>query len=229
MNTGKGMYIEYTFTMQDKQVLSYNVPFNRQYQQHADAEYPAWTLIDFEQCSNCPLDKSTHKHCPIAIDAHEIIAAFNDILSFNETDVHVKTPERDYSKHCDAQTGLRSLIGFVMATSACPVLTPLRGMAHYHLPFASLDETLYRVASSYLLGQYYAYQETGKADLELNGLKAQFLRIQTVNHDFLSRVRSASKADSSLDVLSTLFSISTLISFNLEDYLTKLKPLFLKT
>lgn len=121
---------------------------------------------------------------------------FGKILSFDETDVRVKTPEREYCKHCDAQTGLRSLIGFVMATSDCPVLSSLRGLANYHLP----------------------------SDLSLDGLKQQFTEIQTVNYDFLQRIRVASQADSSLDVLSTLFSISALISLNLDDYLERLRP-----
>lgn len=227
MRNSDGMYIEYTFKLEDGRTLNYNIRFNRDHEQSDTAAYPNWTRLDFERCSNCPLNKENTPYCPVAVDAHEIIGAFKEILSFNEVDVDVKTPERDYSKHCDAQTGLRSLIGFVMATSTCPVLSPLRGMAHYHLPFAALDEILYRVASSYLLTQYYIYRDGGEPDLALDGLKDQFREIQTVNYDFLQRIRSATEADASLDVLATLFSISSLISFNLEEHLQKLKPLFI--
>jgi len=221
------MFIEYTFTMEDGKVLNYNVKFDRSQETLQPSNAASWTALSFQQCSNCPLKPSESSHCPIAVDAQDIIFSFNEILSFNEADVRVITPEREYFKHCDAQTGLRSLIGFVMATSACPVLSSLRGLAHYHLPFASLDEILFRVASSYLLVQYYINQDQGKPDLELHGLKKQFQEIQTVNYDFLQRIRIASQADSSLDVLSTLFSISSLISFNLDEHLGKLKPLFM--
>lgn len=219
------MVIEYIFSLESGKTLEYSVPFDRARETKLSKEkYPEWTVLEFQKCSNCPLSSEQYTHCPVAIDAKEIIVAFGEILSFDETDVRVKTPEREYSKHCDAQTGLRSLIGFVMATSDCPVFSSLRGLANYHLPFASLEEVLFRVTSFYLMTQYYVYKEGGQPDLALDGLKEQFTEIQTVNYDFLQRIRVASQADSSLDVLSTLFSISALISLNLDDYLERLRP-----
>ncbi|ALG69520.2 DUF6901 family protein [Beggiatoa leptomitoformis] len=222
------MFIEYTFTMDDGKVLHYKIHFERPRPNVLNkADYPRWTELDFHQCSNCPLDMKEYSHCPAAIDAKEIILGFCEILSCSAADVRVRTPEREYIKRSDAQTGLRALIGFVMATSACPLLSKMRGMAHYHLPFASLDEIVFRVTSSYLLKQYYNHQDGGVADLELNGLKMFYEEMQTLNYDFLQRIRAAaSEADSNLDVLSTLFSISALLSLRLEPHLEKLKPLF---
>ena len=37
-----------------------------------------------------------------------------------------------------------------MALSGCPVLEQLKPMARFHLPFASVEETIYRAASMYL-------------------------------------------------------------------------------
>jgi len=220
--------IEYQFTMENGRVLNYKIPFVRTGNRQLSAgSQPEWTRLSFQQCGNCPLSSQTETYCPVAVDAADIIMSFGEILSFNEAEVRVFTNEREYSKQCDAQTGLRSLIGFVMATSACPVLSPLRGLAYYHLPFAALDEILFRVTSSYLLTQYYVYKAGGQADLELSGLKAQFEEIQALNYDFLQRIRVASQADSSLDVLSTLFSIASLISVDLDSHLEKLRPLFL--
>lgn len=113
-----------------------------------------------------------------------------------------------------------------MATSQCPILSKMRGMAHYHLPFASIDEIVFRVSSSYLLSQYYLHQEGGEPDWELKGLKKYYKDLLTLNYDFLQRIRIASEAHSNLDVLSTLFSISSLLSINLEQHLQELKPLF---
>ncbi|EIJ42855.1 hypothetical protein BegalDRAFT_1987 [Beggiatoa alba B18LD] len=227
MFDSRQMFIEYTFTMDDGKVLQYKINFERPRPNLLNKEdYPQWTELDFHQCSNCPLETKSHSHCPAAIDAKEIILGFREILSCSAADVRVKTPEREYIKRSDAQTGLRALIGFVMATSACPLLSKMRGMAHYHLPFASLDEIVFRVTSSYLLTQYYIHQDGGVADLELNGLKKFYEEMQTLNYDFLQRIRAASEADSNLDVLSTLFSISALLSLRLEPHLEKLKPLF---
>ncbi len=223
----KEMFIEYVFTMEDGKVLEYRIKYNRSREPWLEEQdYPAWTKLGFQQCANCPLKKNQYSHCPAAIDAKEILCGFSEVLSWKEADVRVKTPEREYFKHCDAQTGLRSLIGFVMATSGCPILSPLRGMAHYHLPFTSLDEIVFRAASSYMLAQYFRHKDGAEPDLTLDGLKAQYKEIQTVNYDFLQRVQVASKADSSLDVISTLFAISALLSLDLDSHLDKLKPLF---
>lgn len=229
MLDNKKMFIEYTFLIDNSKKLNFRVNFERPRANKLNrADYPAWTELTVRQCANCPLSSKEYSHCPAAIDAKEIILGFKEILSCSTADVHVKTPEREYFKHCDAQTGLRALIGFVMATSACPILSRMRGMAHYHLPFASIDEIVFRVTSSYLLTQYYIFQEGGQADLTLTHLKKYYEEIQTVNYDFLQRVRAASQEDSTLDVLATLFSISSLLSENLEQHLVKLKPLFLE-
>ncbi len=221
------MYIEYTFTLDEGKVLQYKIDFDRPRAEILDnADYPEWTRLEFQKCGNCPLKSKEYSHCPVAIDAKEIILGFKEILSCSTTDVQVITPERNYFKRCDAQTGLRALIGFVMATSACPILSRMRGMAHYHLPFASIDEIVFRVTTSYLLTQLYLYKDGQQPDWDLTGLKQHYEDMQTLNYDFLQRIRVATEADTNLDVLATLFSISSLLSMNLEQHLEKLKPLF---
>ncbi len=113
-----------------------------------------------------------------------------------------------------------------MATSACPILHPLRGMAYYHLPFASLEETVFRATSSYLLHQYYIHQKGGKMDLNFEGFKEHFKEMQTLNYHFLDRARAASEADANLNVLATLFTISSMLSLSLEKQLKGIEHLF---
>jgi hypothetical protein len=222
------MFIEYTFTMDDGKVLHYRIEFERPREPILDQiQYPAWTQLGFHQCSNCPLSTDEYSHCPVAIDAHEIVLGFAEILSCKDVNILVLTPEREYFKRTDTQTGLRSLIGFVMASSACPLLAHMRGMAYYHLPFASLDETVFRVTSSHLLHQYYVCQkENRKFDLKLEGLKQHFKEMQTLNYHFLERIRAACEADSNLNVLATLFTISSMLSLSLERHLKEIEHLF---
>ncbi len=221
------MFIEYTFSMDDGKDLHYKVEFNRARKHLLDNNlYPAWTQLHFHQCSHCPLNNDEYSHCPVAIDAHEIVLGFAEVLSCKEADIRVTTLERQYFKHTDVQTGLRALIGFVMATSACPILRPLRGMAYYHLPFASLDEIVFRVASAYLLHQYYVHQKGGSVDLEFEGLKQHFKSLQTLNYHFSERIRAACDADANLNVLATLFTISSMLSLSLEKHLRKIEYLF---
>jgi len=222
------MYIEYTFEMDDGKVLNYHVEFERSREKQLNtADYPTWTELNFHKCPNCPLNPDEYSHCPAAIDAQEIVMGFNEVLSCNATNIRVCSSEREYFKHTDAQTGLRALIGFVMASSACPILSTMRGMAYFHLPFASMDEAVFRITSSYLLRQYFNYKKTGEApDMELNGLKQHFQEMQTLNFHFLERIRAGCEADSNLNVLATLFTISSMLSLSLERHLKEIEPLF---
>jgi len=221
------MYVEYTFTLDDGSVQKYRVEYARHRQHQLDDHaYPQWTKLNVHQCPNCPLSTQTHSHCPVAIDAQEIVMGFNEVLSCKATTIHVKTPEREYSKSADAQTGLRAIIGFVMASSDCPILSMMRGMAYFHLPFASLDEAVYRITSSYLLTQYYQMQKGLSADFEFEGLKQYFQEVQTLNYHFLNRIREGCKADSNLNVLATLFTISSMLSLSLDRHLKTLAPFF---
>lgn len=221
------MFIEYVFKMEDGKVLEYHVEFERQREPKLDkAAHPAWTELEFHKCPNCPLNPEEYSHCPVALDAQEIVLGFNEVLSCKATDIHVRTPEREYFKHTDAQTGLRALIGFVMASSSCPILSTMRGMAYFHLPFASLDETVFRIASSYLLKQYYNLKKGEEPDFELEGLKHYFKEMQTLNYQFLERIRAGCEADSNLNVLATLFTISSMLSLSLERHLKEIEYLF---
>ena len=44
----------------------------------------------------------------------------------------------------------------MMATSACPITSQLKALTHYHLPFASAEETLFRAVAAYLLNAGFA-------------------------------------------------------------------------
>ncbi|MEN8163767.1 MAG: hypothetical protein ABFS37_06540 [Acidobacteriota bacterium] len=221
------MFIEYTFNLDDGRVLFFHVDFERPRERNLPiTEYPEWTRLRFHQCINCPLSCEEFSHCPVAIDAHEIVAGFSEVISCRAAEIVVRTPDREYRKQADVQTGLRALIGFVMASGACPILSTMRGMAYFHQPFASLDETVFRIASSYLLGQYYRYRHGGKPDLDLVGLKGRFREIQTVNSSFLERIRAGCSGDSNLNVLSVLFSISSMVSLSLETHLDNIENMF---
>ncbi|MEM7016343.1 MAG: hypothetical protein AAF512_03265, partial [Pseudomonadota bacterium] len=221
------MFVEYKFQIEDGKKLNFRVEENRPRDKQLDKnKYPEWTQLGFHQCPNCPLSQDEYSHCPAAIDAEEIVSDFNPVLSCHATDIEVKTLERDYFTHTDAQTGLRALIGFVMATSDCPILSRMRGMAHFHLPFASMDESVFRIASSYLLTQYFKYKKGETPDWDFEGLKEHFKETQAVNFHFLERIRAGCEADSNLNVLATLFTISSMISLSLERHLGEIEHLF---
>ena len=83
----------------------------------------------------------------------EPLKQFGTIHSHTEVTTTVVTPERTYVQQGHAQEALRSLFGLIMATSGCPLMLPFKYMARYHLPFSTIEETISRITSTYLLRQ----------------------------------------------------------------------------
>lgn len=219
--------IEYTFTMDNGEVHSFQVELDQGATPSKTAPAPApWTDLDFNKCTNCPLQAQQQPRCPAAVDVEAIAQKFSNIKSFEKVKVEVKTKERIYVKHCDAQTGLRALLGLVMANSACPIISQLKGLTHFHLPFATPDESLFRSASAYLIKQYFVHKAGGVPDWNLTGLGRLYEELQTVNGCFKQRLYEASTMDANLNAVCSLSFISTFVAYSLEEELEKLKPHF---
>ncbi len=188
--------------------------------------HAAWTRLDFHQCDGCPLTSATHSHCPVAIDIEAVAVAFREVISYTRTTVRVIAAQRTYVKDCDVQSGLNSLLGLIMANSCCPILSQFRPMAHFHLPFSSIEETIYRTASAYLTKQYFLHQDGLSPDLDLDGLDILYEQLQQINSDLVTRVRAASHADANMNAVTTFFSISTIVAMTMRQQLDALRPLF---
>lgn len=188
-------------------------------------DLPFWSKLDFHKCVNCPLSETEHEFCPAAMDAKRITQTFKSMVSTEEVRVEVRTPDRTYVKDTDSQTGLRALFGLVMATSGCPILSRFKGMADTHLPFATMEETILRVAGSYLIQQYLIHREGGQPDWEFTGLNEFYEEIQEVNRCFKSRIDAASEQDANMNALGSLVYLAMGVSFSLEDQLSDLRDM----
>lgn len=116
--------------------------------------YPEWTELKNFKCPNCLLVENEYKYCPIAVNIIDLIDFFKT-SSYPEVNVIVDTEIRRYSKHPSLQKGISSLMGIYMVTSGCLIMEKLKPMVRYHLPFATLEETSYRMVSMDLLAQYF--------------------------------------------------------------------------
>jgi hypothetical protein len=187
---------------------------------------PEWTRLEYNQCRNCPLTRSQYEFCPIAQNLVEVIAFFKDSISYEKADVLVKTKERDIFAKTTIQKGLSSLIGIYMVTSGCPIMERLKPMVYQHLPFASLEETVYRATSMYLLGQYLLNKEGKSPDWELKGLVKIYEEIRIVNEDICERLRDAASEDASVNAVVILNVFADMLPFSIERSLNRLKHLF---
>ena len=218
------MAIEYRITLDDEHTFSYQIELDRDPRPVAD-KLPPWTRLEYQQCSNCPLNRAEHQHCPAAVDVHRVIGDFQGLPAVTRAFVWVRTPEREYSKQVGLEEGLRSLLGVIMATSACPVMARLRPMAQQHLPFASNREFILRAVALYLARQYFNSREGRRPDWELRGLVKAFQQLQLVNQAFWQRIHATCEGDSNLKAFLTFFSMANSMTVSLETQLHKIRPL----
>ena len=167
-------------------------------------KHPDWTRLSYKQCTNCPLNEREHPDCPVAVSLSPVMEFFRKAASIEMLEVEIVTEARTYRKQDSAQQALGSLVGIIMVTSGCPILDKLRPMVRTHLPFATLEETHYRVISMYLLAQYFLHQGGYKPDWALQGLPKIYDEIQTVNRCFNERISGVQSGDAASNALVVL-------------------------
>ncbi|MCF7668315.1 MAG: hypothetical protein K9N48_00885 [Verrucomicrobia bacterium] len=219
--------VEYDFLFENGRSMHFSVDRERAEKlDDTDPGHAEWVLLKYHRCEDCPLDEAQWKYCPVAMDIEDIAGQFSDIFSYERAEVRVTTNERVYLKECDTQTALRSLLGLVMATSACPILSQLRGLALSHLPFATMEETLFRTVGAYLIKQYFNYKDGGNPDLELTGLDRFYQELQAVNRSLKERLDNAVEKEANLNAIGSLFYVSIGVTFSLDDNLRELAEMF---
>jgi hypothetical protein len=153
----------------------------------------------------------------LAVSLKTILENFSDIQSTEVADVFVKTNERTYHQKVAVQRGLSSLLGVVMPTSGCPVLAKLKPMVKFHLPFATSDETEFRVYSSYLFAQFLKQKKGEQPDWEMKNLQQIYDDISIVNYHVTNKIRELSKKDANLNAVVILETFSSFVSMSLQD------------
>jgi hypothetical protein len=191
------------------------------------AFHPAWTRLNHCQCPNCPLQPTESPHCPAAAGLADLMDSFKDCLSTEPAEIVVAVEAREYRKQAPVQYGVSALMGLLMATSGCPVMAKLRPMVHVHLPFATIEETMFRTVSMYLLAQHFRVQNGRAPDWEMAHLLEIFDEVAEVNQAFSQRLVSINPKDASLNALANLDCFAVVTSLALtKDNLKELEPLF---
>jgi hypothetical protein len=225
----KPLLFDYTFNFEDGRILHFPILLDPvdlhllNFELEIEAE---WAKLENHQCKNCTLKPDIHPFCPIAKNLVNILSEFNDVFSYEQVDVIVKTNERTYSKNCGVQKGLGAMLGIYMVSSGCPIMSKLKPMVRFHLPFASVQETISRSVGSYLLNQYFNHKAGKKADWDLDGLKQSYKEIQTVNIAMAGRLRSISEKDANVNALIILDIFAKEVPETIDASLNQLKYLY---
>jgi hypothetical protein len=216
--------IRYTFSFDSGQETIFEIYFDQP--QSFALDTPEWTRLEVHQCPHCPLDRAKHSHCPAALECLPVIEKFQHTPSFKRAKVTVETPYRTYVKTVDAQTGIMAIVGLLMAKSECPYLKRLKGLAQFHLPFSSTEETLFRTVGAYFLRQYFKQKKGLEAPMDLSELAKNYEDLNTLNYHFLQRIRLASEEDANLNALVVLSNLSSVVGLSLEEQLDILQAQF---
>ncbi len=188
---------------------------------------PDWARLDFCQCSNCSLDIAIHPYCPLMVNLTEIVKGFDRILSYDEVLLKVVTEERYVVQKTTAQRALSSLMGLIIAASACPHTVFFKPMARFHLPLANSDETMYRAASTYLLAEYFRKKSSNtKNSFDITGLGSIYKDMQIVNAAIADRLRSASTSDSSVNAIVLLDMYAKAVPYFIVESMEEIEYLF---
>ena len=187
---------------------------------------PDWTRLEYKQCKCCSLTKEEYPYCPAAINIALIVDTFKNRISYEKCVVKCITPERIYQKRTSLMEGLSSLLGLVMATSNCPVMFPFKPMARFHLPFSTIEETIARTTSMYLLRQYFVHTNNNIQSLSLKELNDTYNTLKILNNGLLSRIKDIDLMDSDKNAILIFHSLSDLLSMEIDSDLTSIEYLF---
>ena len=191
-----------------------------------DQPSPRWARLQNCRCERCQLDESKERYCPIAVNISHVVDFFKAYNSHDKVEVLVMTDARAYGKKTTVQNGLGSLLGIYMASSGCPSMEKLKPMARFHLPFASVEETVFRSTSAYLLGQYFLKKHGEAADLDLVELADFYKGIQDVNRGMSERLRGVVGKDAVNNAVICLDMFAKELPYAIEDSLEELEGLF---
>jgi len=220
--------ITYSYTFQDQRKIDFPIVLKKEILSLLNTpsgEPPFWADLDFERCSVCSLNAGV-KHCPIAVNLAPVVEAFKDFYSYESVLVVATTRERSYSKSATIQEGLSAMLGIIMVTSGCPVMERLKPMVRFHLPFAAMEETTYRMLSMYLIAQIYHHRKGEYADWELHGLSTIYKDVGAVNVSFAKRLRAAAVKDANVNAMVNLDCLAKVVPFMVKEMLEEMEGYF---
>lgn len=187
------------------------------------SEMPEWSRVEKIGCDACHPGAT---HCILAKTIGFFIRQFDNIPSYQKVKVYVESENRTYFKETSIQAGVGGIFGILMSTSNCPVLGKLKPMVRYHLPFADIEETEYRVFSMYMLAQYFRLKKGLKPDLDMNHLKDTYDEIRKINQKIAKAIADQEKTDTSINAVVALNNYADSVTFTLEDKLENIEKLF---
>lgn len=186
------------------------------------ANGPAWTQMNAGRCANCTVEGAA---CRAALAIVPVVEAFIDIDSLQQVRARACLPNYTAEIRAPISHVMSSIMGLSMAGSGCPKIAPFRGMAIFHQPFATLEETVVRAAGFMLLGRW-AHGTLADED-PFAPLIDAWQQLEQVNMHISRSLRGHCAADSALNGLVNLDMFAKAGVFGLKSALAALRPTLL--
>ncbi len=221
----------YTFSLPDQRSIDFTITIDLISQQVNTCPLvaPGWAQLEYHQCPPCPLKSAEHPFCPVALCISDLVTSFKDTASYVKCRVTCVSPERTVTKETIVQEGLASILGLLMATSGCPIMSFFKPLARFHLPFATVDESIFRIVAVYMLRQFYRKDAANDDRLLLCEIKKHYALVKQVNKGILDRILSITDLDADKNAIVTLSSLGQILEMEIDANLESLHYLFLET
>lgn len=226
MSDADATVVQYEFGLPDGSTRSFSVEVGSDRMDRGSTEPPPWAALDFHKCPHCPFDAAEEPSCPAAASIASLTEAVDGLWSHDLVSLTVTTPERSHSfSEVQLQSGLQSLMGLLLPMSGCPHTDFFRPMARFHVPLATMEESAYRVASMYLLGQWIRQDEGAEPNFDFDGLNHLYDQVKIVNHHLHKRLEEFT-TDASKNAVVLLYVLAQMLPKLLDGSLATIRPLF---
>jgi hypothetical protein len=177
--TMKTIAIEYRFTLADGSQEIFPLELDAQTLElrvEWPGKLPLWTDLTFYQCPHCHVTPAKQPYCPLAANIANIVMRFDHLISYDRIHLDVITQERVISQDTTAQQGVSSLLDWLSRIADVRILHFFKPMARFHLPLATVQETIFRAVSIYLISQYF-WKQDGQPAILSSRDSEKFMRI----------------------------------------------------
>lgn len=219
------VYFKYRFKFEESKEIIFDVELDKESLdliKREREEIPDWCKMESFRCSNCRLDEKT-EYCPVIVNLLDIVDSFSSMNSYEKCDIVIETEERGYhKKDVSLQSAVSSLMGIYMPTSGCPTLDMLRPMVKFHLPFATLDETVYRAVSMFLVAEYLRKSRGKESRFELDELGEIYSEIEKININFAKQLNKIEVSDASINAIVLLNSFANFANITFGEELVEM-------
>lgn len=189
-------------------------------------DLPDWTLLNYHQCPNCPLDEKRILRCPAAAAVSQLVENFAEVVSFQKVDLVIIRSNGQYAVRGSAQMVVFALLVEFVSRAKCPYLFDPSADKGFFFLCLDVDQLLYRFFASFLIQHHLL--SSGEPDPNAVNWPRfqQFMgEMRIALEGLLERIQASCHEDANINALTGAISISKLLEEHWDDSLRLFKDM----